>query len=188
MTLDDGAAPKRGRRKILFALGWILAVLVCGAAILPELPVNYLTISGEQGVVLASPLSGGRPFITAYIHSVQLTPVIDEYRIVQGKIWGWEERVKSHNAGLPFSAPEHGRFIMAPPWMIVQGGRRAEERIAYRVGNAELGRNTWLLPPFGELPAYTLFASNRVYIEASVKKFSDAPLMGWPRAADIPPR
>jgi hypothetical protein len=147
--------------------------------LVPNVPVNCLEIVGRDGVLFSAPLPNGAAFVTSYIHSVQLTPVIDEYRILQGRIWTWEERVQSHNAGLPFAAPKHGRFIMAPPWMVVQGGRRAEQTIAYRVGTEKLGRNTWALPPFTETAAYARFPSERVFFRASIKRLSEVPVKGW---------
>ena len=85
----------------------------------------------------------GQEVWTQYLHSVQLTPVLDCYRIVNGHIWSWREYVQSHSAGLPFQKPPFGRFIMDAPWMIVEGGRQAWKRLALRVGNAELGRNAF---------------------------------------------
>jgi hypothetical protein len=153
------------------------AALLCGALFLAEMPVNCLYITGD-GVELTSPLPNGAPFTTTYVHSVERTPVIDEYRIIGGNIWVWEERVKSHNAGLPFSAPEHGSFILNYGWMIVRGGRRSMEKIVYRVGDAEIGENTWRLPPF-HANAFEEYPSRRVFIESSVRKFREAPVKGW---------
>ena len=85
----------------------------------------------------------GQEVWTQYIHSVERTPVLDCYRVVNGRIWSWREYVRSHNAGLPFQKPVFGRFVMDAPWMIVEGGRHAWERLALRVGNAELGRNAF---------------------------------------------
>jgi hypothetical protein len=161
------------------------AALLFFTLALLELPVNHLSITGD-GVLLEAPLGAGAPFVTSYIHSVERTPVIDEYRIVLGRIWSWEELVKSHNAGLPFGAQEHGSFIVGENWMIVRGSRASEETIAYRVGNAELGRNRWRLPPFFIVDAWEKFPSRRVYITASIKKFRDARLTGWRQAEDIP--
>ena len=167
----------RPARPAGFTLKLALGALCC-AVLLPNMPVNCLMIVSERDVPLfSSPLPHGAAFVTTYIHSVQLTPVVDEYRILQGGIWGWEARMRSQGAGLPFSAPEHGRFIVEknPPWMVVQGGRRVEERIVYRIGNDEFGRNTWQLPPFDPVEIYRRFPSKRVFIEASVKKFKDVP-------------
>ena len=85
----------------------------------------------------------GQEVWTHFLHSVERTPVLDCYRIVNGRIWTWREYVQSHNAGLPFQKPPCGRFIMDAPWMIVEGERQAWERLALRVGNAELGRNAF---------------------------------------------
>ena len=100
-----------------------------------EVPLNY----SPPLFAASAPL--GQTFETEYIHSVQRTPVQDIYYIVNGHIWSWQERVQSHNAGLPFSKPPFGRFRMEPPWMVVEGGRRAWKNIILRVGDAELGRN-----------------------------------------------
>lgn len=153
------------------------AAVFCGALFLAEMPVNCLSITGD-GVSLSAPLPNGASFTTTYVHSVEGTPVVDEYRIVGGSIWGWEERVRSHNAGLPFGAPEHGSFVVNSDWMIVRGGRRPADNIAYRVGNAEIGRNIWELPPF-RVNAFEEYPSRRVFIESSIRKFREAPLKGW---------
>ncbi|GHV29934.1 hypothetical protein FACS1894167_09950 [Synergistales bacterium] len=137
--------------------------------------MNCLSVSGDDGrVILSAPMRMGELFTAEYIHSVQLTPVVDEYAVLQGRIWGWRELTMSHNAGLPFAEPEHGRFVSDAPWMIIQGGRRAEERIAYRVGTSKFGRNVWLLPPFGEIWIHEKIPSRRVFIEASVKRSGSA--------------
>ncbi len=93
--------------------------------------------------VFAAPAPLGQEFHTSYIHSVQRTSVLDRYRIVNERIWTWRESVQSHNAGLPFQRPEFGRFYLRPPWMVFEGGRRAEKDIALRVGDARFGRNTF---------------------------------------------
>ncbi|MDR0648883.1 MAG: DUF1850 domain-containing protein [Synergistaceae bacterium] len=163
-----------------------VTVVLCAALLLAEMPVNYIEIAGD-GVRLASPVPHGAPFTTAYVHSVEKTPVIELYRIADGKIWVWEEMVRSHNAGLPFDAPEHGSFIMeGSGWMIVRGGRRAMESIAYRVGNADIGQNRWHLPPYF-VKAYEKYPSRRVFIESGVRKFRDAPLIGWPEEGTLRP-
>ena len=147
---------------------------MCSTLLLPNLPVNYFRITRGNEMILAAPMANGSSFKTTYIHSLQLTPVIDEYRISGGKIWTWEERVQSHNAGLPFEAPSPGRFIMDPPWMIVQGGRRTFEQIVYRVGTEELGQNIWQLDFSPEIKAYELYPSSRVAIGASIEALGSA--------------
>jgi Uncharacterized conserved protein len=155
-------------------------ILLCaGLLLLPNLPVNYLEIREGELLRFAAPLSAGTPFYTSIIHSVQLTPVVDDYRVVAGKLWTWEERVQSHNAGLPFDAPAHGSFVVDPPWMIVRGGRYVHEALAYRVGTEALGRNVWHLPPFPQIDAYAVLPSRRVVFSAGVRRLSDAPVVGF---------
>ncbi|GHU19277.1 hypothetical protein FACS189475_06200 [Betaproteobacteria bacterium] len=133
---------------------WKYWTLLCALA-LPALllhPVDALLIrfapsavtsetSGHDAPLFAASAPLGQEFATEYIHSVQLTPVQDSYRIVNGQIWSWQERVQSHNAGLPFARPPFGRFRMEPPWMVIEGGRQSWDDIFLRVGNSALGRN-----------------------------------------------
>jgi len=147
----------------------------CLYFLLPSWHANYFEIAEPDGrAVLSSPLANGDSFVTVYIHSVQLSPVIDDYRVVGGKLWSWEERVQSHNAGLPFDAPKHGRFLLAPPWMIVQGGRRAHDAIILRVGDEEFGQNTWRLPPRPEEEAFRTHPGKRLILRASVRTLREA--------------
>lgn len=126
---------------------WKYALLaLCFPLSLLWRPVDVLVIRaappGDPPLVRqAAPL--GQEFWTRYLHSVQRTPVLDCYRIVNGRIWSWREYIQSHNAGLPFQKPLFGRFIMDAPWMIVEGGRQSWAGIALRVGDAELGRNAF---------------------------------------------
>lgn len=83
----------------------------------------------------------GQDLTASIVHSVELTPVVDVYRVQEGRIWGWQEKTRSHNAGLPYSAPERGRFRFESPWLITEGGGLSWERVYYRVGTEELGRN-----------------------------------------------
>lgn len=117
-------------------------------AVLAWWPVDVLEIavaapgSNEaKDALLRSPALLGRDVSNTIIHSVQLTPVIDIYRIQEGRICAWQEKIMSHNAGLPSLKPARGRFTYAPPWMIVEGTGDAWRRIVYRVGTERLGRN-----------------------------------------------
>jgi hypothetical protein len=116
----------------------------------------------------AAPL--GQELWTQYLHSVQLTPVLDCYRIVNGRVWAWREYVQSHNAGLPFQKPACGRFVMDSPWMILEGGRQSWERIVLRVGSAELGRNAFAFCrglPDVWIPLYESHSGKRLLIEVA---------------------
>jgi hypothetical protein len=173
------ALPARRRR--------IYVLLLCALA-LPALflrPVDALTIRFAPSAasepperetplfVAIAPL--GQEFSTEYIHSVQRTPVQDVYRIVGERIWSWQERVQSHNAGLPFARPPSGRFYTTPPWMIFEGGRQAWENIFLRVGNAELGRNLFSYgtkAPHAAL--YERFPGRRLQLRVERR-----PLLAW---------
>ncbi|MDR2696477.1 MAG: DUF1850 domain-containing protein [Deltaproteobacteria bacterium] len=114
----------------------------------------------------AAPL--GQEVWTQYLHSVQLTPVLDCYRIVNGRVWSWREYVQSHNAGLPFQKPDFGRFVMDAPWMIIEGGRQSWTQIALRIGDAELGRNAFAYGrgmPAAWIPLYTSHPGKRLLLE-----------------------
>lgn len=102
----------------------------------------------ENGdIVLHVPALLGRSVTNTIIHSVQLTPVIDEYRVQEGRIWAWREKIMSHNAGLPSLKPERGKFVYDSPWMIVEGTGASWERFIYRVGTEELGKNEFCAFP-----------------------------------------
>ena len=104
----------------------------------------------------------GLEFQTSYLHSVQLTPIIDVYRVVGGRIWQWREFIRSHNAGLPFAAPEFGRFYACPPWMVLEGGRQARRETAARVGDADSGRNMFACGGF-RTALYERYPGKRLY-------------------------
>ncbi|MDR1472042.1 MAG: DUF1850 domain-containing protein [Synergistaceae bacterium] len=171
MTSDR---PRAGERIVRAAL-----IILCMAAYIPSMPVNRFEITDAGGTLYASPVPNGASFVTRYIHSVQLTPVVDDYRFANGRIWGWEERVQSNNAGLPSIPPERGRFIMASPWMIVRGGGESHSVIVHRVGSAEFGLNTWRLLPFGEIRAFERHPYARVRFSCSIAKLKDSPVVGF---------
>lgn len=127
--------------------------------------VDVFQIEGPKGrLIFQTPVSLGNKITTRYIHSVELTPVEDEYVITGGLIWVWEERVRSTNAGLPFDKPKYGRFINTGKWMVFQGGRMSWKEYYYRVGNKNLGKNQITLEPFGRRNFYELFADQRLVI------------------------
>ena len=135
----------KSRMSVCFSLLWVFGLFLALAVY--EWPLKTLEIrmaASEDGkgesLVLRSPALLGREVTSTIIHSVELTPVIDIYRVQQGRIWAWREKIRSHNAGLPSIKPERGRFYSEGSWMIVQGGG-SWETINYRVGTEQLGRN-----------------------------------------------
>ena len=110
------------------------------------------------------PLYLGESFETEYIHSVQLCPVVDRYYADGRRLWLWEERTQSTNAGLPTEAPPRGRFVHDPPWYRYIGGGRSFESIVLRVGDARFGRNTLTLPSGEVLSLFELYPGRRLVL------------------------
>ena len=89
----------------LLSLGMTLAVW----------PVNVISICTDGGeAVFSAPVPEGWAFTSRMIHSLEKTPVEDEYRVVSGRIWQWEERFQSNNAGLPTEVPVNGSVHFRP--------------------------------------------------------------------------
>ncbi|GHV54454.1 hypothetical protein FACS1894206_07290 [Deltaproteobacteria bacterium] len=125
-----------------------MKILALSLFLLPLALINWpvdrleIIIPGENDRIFAGvPSLLGRDVQNTIIHSVQLTPVIDTYRVQEGRIFAWREAIMSHNAGLPSLKPERGRFVYDSPWMIVEGGGASWSEIRYRVGTEQLGKN-----------------------------------------------
>ena len=133
----------------LIVLAFFVPFIVTGWPV-DTLEIRYFRRDAqtEDGFFLQAPVLLGRPLTNAILHSVEQTPVIDEYRIREGRVWAWREKIRSHNAGLPSLRPERGRFVHEPPWMVVEGTGESWENIHYRVGTGTLGKNVLCLPPF----------------------------------------
>jgi hypothetical protein len=106
-------------------------------------PIDVLVLEHDrESRRLASfPVPLGRSIMTRYEHSVERTPVDDIYYLTDGALRQWRTRTRSHNAGLPWSAPERGRFMSEDPWLVLEGGLLAWDEVRLRVGNGQLGRN-----------------------------------------------
>lgn len=140
------------------------AMLALYIAVMPVCVVRGKLRGGEE--VFAVPCALGAPFTTRYIHSVARTPVEDEYRVLEGSLWGWEERISSHGAGLPYDAPPGGSFVVEDGVMKVRGGRVAHRVIAHRVGTGDLGANVFCAAPFGEEKVYLTLSGELVLLSA----------------------
>lgn len=149
------------RRALLWIpLLWGGAIVLSLSALVPRVFVH--DESGKK--LLSFPLYLGDTFKTEYIHSVQLCPVVDIYQADKRRIWLWEERTQSTNAGLPTEAPPRGRFVHEPPWYRYIGGGRSFESIVLRVGDARFGRNTLTLPSGEVLPLFELYPGRRLVL------------------------
>ena len=100
-----------------------------------------------------------------------MTPVEDEYHILDGRLWAWEERVRSTNAGLPFERPQRGKFIDNGKWMIFQGGRMSWKEYYYRIGDNKLGLNQVVFAPFGMRNFYEIFTGELLVVRISKSPF-----------------
>lgn len=128
-------------------------------------PVDVLEISGHgEGTMplLRRVCPLGDALVTVYIHSVQKTPVEDEYLLRDGRLLQWEERFVSHNAGLPVDVPPNARFFVTRDWMVIRGGRTALDRLVYRVGTEDLGRNVLVFSDGRQWPLYEICPGRRL--------------------------
>jgi len=132
-------------------------------------PVYQLSISSGGKLLFSYPVASLQMLHTGYIHSVQLTPVEDDYRIVDSRLWLWEERIVSHNAGLPFEAPVNGRFFSDDKWMYVRGGRYNWSKVNLRVGSSDLGKNWMELDPFSKVDLYKILPGHLLQLDIREK-------------------
>lgn len=159
-------------RKWLHFILFIVALPVLFLIALANWRVDSFQIIDENGgTLIIAPARVGNVFTTRYIHSVEKTPVEDEFRIVRGQIWMWEERVRSSNAGLPSMRPVNGRFIATPEWFVYQGGRVSVKEYYYRVGNERFGLNQSNFEPFGLRNFYEIFKGERLLVRVQQMPF-----------------
>ena len=166
-------------RKAFAALFILLTLPAAFFAAAQGWRTDNLSILDKAGkIIFSAPVPFGFRFTTSYIHSVERTPVEDEYALCGGRLWVWQERVKSSNAGMPCLKPEHGLYISTPEWMIFQGGRESWERFFLRVGNVEFGRNKLRMPPFGETELFKRLPEERLTIAASADAIANSRTTG----------
>lgn len=132
------------------------AFLLLGTA-LPGRPAESLHIQRKQGAELHLLMPLGRSFVYRYIHSVERTPVEDIYYAMGGRLHEWRTRTRSHNAGLPWQAPQQGRFLSEGPWLVLEGGRNSWEELRVRVGDEYFGRNELLIEAYPRMELYKKF-------------------------------
>ena len=132
---------RHGQVRRCFAAGMALILLI--PLLLVLWPVDVLSLRDSDGdTVAASPALLGQSMVTGIIHSLERTPVIDIYRVQEGRLWTWEEQIRSQNAGLPSLPPVRGRFLSEAPWLRIQGDARPVDPLYYRIGTEDLGQNT----------------------------------------------
>ncbi len=150
---------------------FVIMPLLFMAAILGWRVDFFQVLDNGNRMLFSSPSAVGHKFTTRYIHSVELTPVEDEYYIVGGRLWAWEERVRSSKAGMPSVRPENGRYIETEKWMIFQGGRISWNEYYYRIGNDKLGLNQAMFEPYGLRNFYKIFPGKRLVVRVRTAPF-----------------
>ena len=146
-----------------------LALLALLAAIPAVLfwPMDTLTARDDEGrLVLCETMPLGRGFATRYIHSLQLTPVEDEYFVQDALIRQWRSRIQSHGAGMPILTPERGRRYTDEQWIVFEGAIASFTGFALRVGNEKLGRNHLRMEGGPWQPLYRTFPDKRLHVTA----------------------
>ena len=147
-----------------------LALLALFAALPAVLfwPIDALVVRNDVGqIVLREAMPLGRGFATRYIHSLELSPVEDEYVAQDGLIRQWRSRVQSHNAGMPSLTPDRGRVYMDPPWIVFEGAIISLTNFSLRVGNETLGQNHLRVDGGPWQPLYRTFPDQRLHFSAS---------------------
>lgn len=157
----------------LYRTAAVIALLpVLFAVALSGWRVDFFQVFDKKGALLfSSPAAVGHKFFTRYIHSVELTPVEDDYIVVDGKLWSWEERVRSSKAGMPSMVPNQGRFFEDDKWMTYQGGRISWSQYYYRVGDKRFGLNQAALEPFGRKNLYCIYPEQCLVVKISRAPF-----------------
>lgn len=130
---------------------------------------HVLFVQHDGVVALSFSICAGETFTTEYIHSIELSPVLDVYMVMGGNLWAWEERTRTSNAGMPTEPPERGRYYVDPPWFCYQGGRMLPH-VNFRVGDDRFGRNRLFLPNGDVIDLYKLFAGKRLKLTTSSRQ------------------
>jgi hypothetical protein len=146
------------RRRGFFLLPFAASLLV-GALFFWPVRVFRLESSRARA---GFPVPLGQILRSRFIHSVQLSPVEDDYIVTARGLWTLEERTRTFSAGLPTEAPRNGAFLVTREGYTVLDRRRVDP-LFYRVGNGRLGRNTltWM-PPGGAVPVFLLVPGARL--------------------------
>lgn len=152
------------RRRLLIS---VVALSFFYVSFVPIPFVSLRFVCESSNISRMTPL--GALWETKYIHSLELTEVEDVYVFVDKNFWLWEERVKSHNAGLPTEAPRCGFFVSDSEWMRFFGGRFSAQKQTIRIGDELIGRNQFRFVPEGWLPVFELCPRSRCEVFMSCR-------------------
>ena len=102
---------------------WIIAAFIALlATLLFAAKLDFLLVTGESNrPVWALPLYGQRNFSLAYTHSVQKTPVVENFKVNPGPMLLLQSTVyQSLGVGLPF-LPEEGKLTIVEDKFVLSG-------------------------------------------------------------------
>ncbi|ADE57088.1 hypothetical protein Amico_0963 [Aminobacterium colombiense DSM 12261] len=145
----------------------LISLILFSAFYLLFIPVHFLSFRTQDWELCSALAPSGVEIKTGYIHSVEKTPVEDVYVLSGPRLWLWEERFRSHNAGLPTEPPPRGRFLLQKDWMVIRGSPYTWEVLRIRIGDDELGKNWVYSSTTGKLDLYQLIPNNVFYIEVT---------------------
>ena len=149
------------------SMGLVLLALLAALPSVLFWPVDTLIFRDDDGqVVIREAMPQGRGFATRFIHSLELSPVEDEYVVQDGLIRQWRSRIQTHNAGMPILTLARGRVYMAPPWFVFEGAIISLAGFPLRVGNESLGRNYLRIGRNPWQPLYRTFPDKRLHLAA----------------------
>lgn len=149
-------------------MGSSLVLIGIIVIILLSRPVLWLTAQDSQsGAFLGAwRLDSASSFSVEYIHSVQLTPVIETYHIdPEGRIILDETIFHSYGAGLPATTPYD--FEMTKDYFRIYNIHMVMESLVYRTGAVRaahqlvIGQKTIPFLDFSEPRQAVLFRANR---------------------------
>ena len=111
-------------------------------------------------------LGDSNTFFLRYIHSVERTPVIENFLIQDdGQLLLTSTAYKSYGVGTP-SLPEEGRLTLKDGWIVLDNLRRIYPDIRVRVGTEaglSLGVGSKLYPIYQWFPAGSLVIIRKDY-------------------------
>ncbi|WP_350449559.1 DUF1850 domain-containing protein [Aminobacterium mobile] len=143
----------------------LILTLVSSILFITFAPVYKLSLYTKDREIFSAVIPSGTRFSMGYVHSVEQTPVEDIYVVSGPQLWLWEERFRSHNAGLPTEAPLRSHFFMEKDWMIIRGSTYRWEQLAVRIGNKELGRNWISSEIIGKVNLFEIVPDRVLYLK-----------------------
>jgi hypothetical protein len=149
-------------------MNWKIPVIVAGALIVAlgfiPLPVLQMDLPEGKGTVLARTVRPGEQFSLGYIHSVELSPVWDHFRIDDScRIILYETTFHSLNTGLPSTLGTGEKLVREGDRFRISGMNRGLPWVDLRVH--EGNDNTLILAGEAPVKLYTLVGNSVIRIQ-----------------------